>query len=195
MTCNKCQHNSPDDSVFCQYCGNRLDVQSSETAIDKSCHDPSNKNNTQNTKRLNRPIAGAIILTLSVLLFCVALFAFLQFQNNIRLQNQIEQLQNQVADKDKVVENYESQIKSQKEAIEQLETKYQALKSKNLVFSSQLSNLGSQTVIIYNPSTQVYHPGVCYETVREKNGLTETTYLLDVTLALQLGYTACPMCK
>lgn len=32
MFCNKCSHKLPDDSEFCQYCGNKLQMEMASTA-------------------------------------------------------------------------------------------------------------------------------------------------------------------
>ena len=42
MICNKCNHKLPDDSDFCQYCGNKIDKAVAAPTVEEITEEPIN---------------------------------------------------------------------------------------------------------------------------------------------------------
>ena len=71
MICNKCNNNLPDDSEFCQYCGNKI------TALETI----EKKNKKTYTNAKNIPIKKIIIISASILCLIIAALIIIQFYN------------------------------------------------------------------------------------------------------------------
>ena len=177
---------------YCSRCGSAIDK---ETKVCTGCGKKYFKG-----IRLNKFFVTVTILTLVIAgllgLNAHQFFVSTTLQDNTEtMQKKIDSLNSEIDALNLKIVRLNGEIIEKDKAFTQLEASNQSLEENSNIFFSQLSTLGGKTVIVSDPSSQIYHHGTCIETIGAKHGLTATCYYLPLTLVLQLGYAACTQCQ
>lgn len=173
MICNKCNHVLPNDSSFCQYCGERLldDFVTNNTVEENqslNCYNVKDQKSNQNKKRIKNFKMSKCTLTLS--LISIILFAINIFQVvlNVNLNDDL----------------YHERVYS-----DNLVKKINEIEDRNSSIYSEYSFYNKYAVVVYDDNTNYYHKYYC-DFANKNNSF----WIYNVEAALRDGYVPCPYC-
>lgn len=86
MICSKCEHKVPDDSEFCQYCGNKIESQqvTENLYIEESLKNKVDKNN-KNKKQISKKVVIIITsISLAIIMLTIPIFFFIFHSHDYR---------------------------------------------------------------------------------------------------------------
>lgn len=168
MVCDKCKSILPDDSEFCQFCGNRIEAHKEQTSKLEPVASPirtatvspvtekpvpvrtaerntgkvhPNEPAVQTTRKKAKvlPIILAIALSLSII-GNIAQFFFHSYHTE-EIREQLAVAKDTIADRDESITSYKNKISSQTTTINQQKTEISNLKDKGSYFDDIVSDM------------------------------------------------------
>lgn len=132
LTCNKCKNEIDSDSLFCQFCGNEILLESTKVA----------KNGISRTqKKINVALIFAWIIAFISLLACISLYSY--------FINRISSYELQITLKDKEIENLESNYKEKANYFDKIVNKAGIFSNTNFFASNTVLRNPINTRVVF----------------------------------------------